>query len=534
MAGELLLYLASCIGGPHETNQPDSSDTSTPIDTQETDSDTDTDTDSDIDTDSDADADTDTDTDADCDAYSGVRFSETPNSTYTGEDIGDEAGESVALGDINGDGSTDIAVGSSHEVNEYYREGTIYVFEGPTTGDRSLSRAAIKINGQADWRVSNPNIIDLNDDGLPELLFNANNLDGDTGGLIVMAGRSVWDSEYDFYSIDYVHTAGITAVTGVGELTLLGDVNNDGMQEAVSGGGASCEIRSLDPDLLTAGGVMQWADLPVVTEIRDESDNDSNVCDHIVAGNFNGDGDGLKDLLMGNSRTGTTGLGKTWLVENNGDLPLEITIEGDVFSSSWISGVEYLVFNGSVWGTQSGYVVASGAGNADACDDFIIGAPTETNGHSESGGAYSFDGCALRDKALPSGSAIELSEAGLSALGPDIGRVMYGAEDNDEVPVSIAFSQDSACPDLSLLAISSATGYGAVYPVSRSTWETLPTMSTVDDADQEIEGEDYLAEFGRTILMSDVDGDGTADLIVAAPSANDDEGKVEVHLGSKY
>ena len=59
-------------------------------------------------------------------------------------------------------------------------------------------------------------------------------------------------------------------------------------------------------------------------------------------------------------------------------------------------------------------------------------------------------------------------------------------------------------------------------------------MSTVDDADQEIEGEDYLAEFGRTILMSDVDGDGTADLIVAAPSANDDEGKVEVHLGSKY
>ena len=62
-------------------------------------------------------------------------LSASPTWTITGEHAGDDFGAAVAgIGDVNGDGFTDIAVGAASYGGRLPKAGKVYVFYGSSLG----------------------------------------------------------------------------------------------------------------------------------------------------------------------------------------------------------------------------------------------------------------------------------------------------------------------------------------------------------------------------------------------------------------
>ena len=81
--------------------------------------------------------------------------------TFVGESSGDWAGYSVAAGDVNGDGRSDIVVGAPHHDGNGVDSGAVYVIDGARSpsGTISLSDANAKMSGESEhdeagWSVA--------------------------------------------------------------------------------------------------------------------------------------------------------------------------------------------------------------------------------------------------------------------------------------------------------------------------------------------------------------------------------------------
>ncbi len=214
---------------------------------------------------------------------------------------GDYLGASVGgVGDLNGDGYDDVAVGAFGRDDGGTEGGALYVFYGPIDSDRDISQAdAVVIGGPGElvgFSVSHAG--DLNGDGLDDLLLGAPSVGG-AGAAYVFYGPVT--GQLDTSMADAVllgenlgDEAG-TAVAGVGDMNGdgVGDVlvGAPGFDSAIGGELAGAAYIVFGP---VAGELpLADADVRLIGEIA----GDAAGISVNSAGDF--DGDGLADAMVG-------------------------------------------------------------------------------------------------------------------------------------------------------------------------------------------------------------------------------------------
>jgi len=309
----------------------------------------------------------------------------------TGEMAGDGAGHSQAtLGDVDGDGETDFAVGARFydDDGDGAAEGAVYVMLGPLSGTGGdLGQAHIKLVGSegedhAGYAITG--LADVDGDNASEILVSAPTAEAgssESTGLIYVflstgltTGSLTMDDASAFWEGDNQYEyAG-------GSMTQVGDFTGNGLADFVVG------ATSQDTGGNSAGGVYlvqgeaDWSgsldliDSAVLFTGEEAGDKAGNS----AAGVGDLDGDGSVDLVMGARLTAVSG-------EESG----AVYIATSSYSGITNMGDVDVRLHGVTSGDRAGQDVASaGDQNGDGYWDVLVGAPLQDGGGSDAGAAY--------------------------------------------------------------------------------------------------------------------------------------------------
>ncbi|MGB5048978.1 MAG: PKD domain-containing protein, partial [Caldilineaceae bacterium] len=258
----------------------------------------------------------------------------TPVFTATGEAPGDFFGYSVAaLGDVNGDGLADAAIGAYTNDAGGVDAGRVYLFYGTLAGGLQSSPALTLTGGAAGdlFGFGLAGAGDVNGDGFNDLLVGAFGQDGAGDG----AGRA-W---LYFGSAAGIDPAGVVVGSGqaAGDafgyaVAGAGDVNGDGYADLLiaahlndAGGDSAGRVYLYSGALVSAlrqardgaGSTGAPGVSPVFTATGQAAEDQFGVSVS-SAGDVNGDG--FADLLIGAARhdTGGANAGRAYLYLGNG------------------------------------------------------------------------------------------------------------------------------------------------------------------------------------------------------------------------
>ena len=337
---------------------------------------------------------------------SGIQVDRRSISNDAGPTPGDNFGASMSVGDFNGDGVEDIAVGATGvSINGSDRAGVVYVFNG------TLDWSTIDIFSQAtsgfhtdpeegDQFGSALTTGDFNNDGFDDLVIGSpyEDLGGsnqlvDAGMVTVLYGSS---SGLANPSVLHQYSPGVGTHSEIGDLfgysLATGDINGDSYIDLVVGvpgegvakqerAGAAHVIYGSQDGLSGVGSTTlhQYA-----RKIRSKPEIDDAFGEAIVVGNINGDE--YDDIVIGvpgetvgwgvrtqyeagalhilyGSESGTSGLGSHWFYQNSPGWPGRAET-GDRFASS----------------------LAIGDIDNDGVGDLIVGIPGEKLGQYDNAG----------------------------------------------------------------------------------------------------------------------------------------------------
>ena len=155
----------------------------------------------------------------------------TPTATLTGSDMpGRRFGLGVAMGDLNGDGHADVVAAERGASDD----GSVFIFFGSRTGLPSTS--SVTLRGDLDHTLEPAalGVGDLNGDGYADLAIGARSLATGSRFVLVYLGQAAGPTNIPSATIDALETERGDTQFGLG-LELTGDVDSDGYTDLVIG-----------------------------------------------------------------------------------------------------------------------------------------------------------------------------------------------------------------------------------------------------------------------------------------------------------
>jgi photosystem II stability/assembly factor-like uncharacterized protein len=493
----------------------------------------------------------------------------TPNTTLTGSQANALYGVSVSTaGDPDGDGYSDIIVGSSDFDNGQTNEGVAYVYRGSVSGIISTPYWTYESN-QANSRfgASVSTAGDVNGDGYSDVVAGSPDYFLSAGRALLFLGSGSGISLTPDWTYE---TPNLGEQIGY-SVSTAGDVNGDGYADVIVGSpnysnGEINEGRAL----VFQGSAMGLSAAPNWTNEGNQiSDNYGNSV--FTAGDINGDG--FSDVIVGAK------------LYDNGEAD-----EGTAFvycgSSSGLSATSNWTSASGQTGSYFGYSVASaGDVNGDGYSDVILGAPSYDNGETDEGKFFAFYGSSSGLSVTPDYSAIEGNQTGaqlglcVSTAGDVngdgysdvlIGVPFFDQGQNNEGLVYLVYGSVSGLESgIEWSAQSNQTGALFGYSVATAGdvngdgYSDVLIGSSLYDNGQTDEGKVFLwngsssgpgvngtplnadwtaesnqsgADFGISIATAgDINGDGFSDVIIGADKYDNgetDEGKFYAYYGS--
>ena len=314
------------------------------------------------------------------------------DASFWGEVTYDYAGSALAgVGDVNDDGYDDILIGVSGNDETANSAGQSYLIFGGPSGwamDVSLTGADASFLGEATMDYSGVAVSgagDVDDDGYDDFLIGAS-YNGEGGAYsgqayLFFGGPSGWAMDTDLATADASFIGAADARAGAA-VAGVGDFNNDGYDDfaigASAGGPGSAGLVGLFMGA-GSGWVIDDDMSSANTTFMGESPTDYAGQTLAAAGDVNDDG--YDDFLIGaysNDEAGSMA-GQVYLILGS-SLALALTESLANADASFLGEAASDMAGSSL----------SGAGDVDAdgYDDFLIGAPGNTEVASYAGQAY--------------------------------------------------------------------------------------------------------------------------------------------------
>lgn len=443
-------------------------------------------------------------------------------------DDSDAFGRSLAsLGDRDGDGVPDLAVGARADDDGGTDRGAVWVLLMTTAGTVKSSQKISDTQGDfggilddADsFGISLASLGDLDGDGLTELAVGA--IGDDDGGT---DRGAVWVLSLGPVQLKISDTQG--QFTGVldnsdffgGAVASLGDVDGDGVTDIAVGAerddDGGTDRGAVWVLFMNADGTVKAHQKISDTEggfagVLDNTDRFGNA----LAGLGDLDGDGVPDVAVGafGDDDGGSGRGAVWVLLLNADG----TVKADQKISDTLGGFGGALDNFDAFGTS---LANLGDLDSDGVVDLVVGAERDDDGGADRGAVWvllmNADGTVKADQKI-SGTAGGFG--GLLDNGDFFGASAAGLGDLD----------GDGVPDLAVGARSDDDGgssRGAVWVLLLNADGTVKADQKISSTDGGFAGPlDDADVFGKSLAaLGDLNGDTVPDLAVGA--RNDDDG----------
>jgi hypothetical protein len=273
---------------------------------------------------------------------------------------GSQYGSSLAYGDLNGDGLSDIIIGAPFaSLNAKKWNGMVSVIFG---GNNSK----LKFTGESsgDQLGSSVTVGDYNNDGIDDIAlgaYNAYHEDERKGKVYVIYGKSTWSSQsfdFAFYKPD-VELTGDLSNSSFGLSLTSGDVNNDQIDDLVIGA-----PFNKNPEGNLSGSVYSFfGSNNGLSKLFGSIYNGQNEGDRFGASLAIGDlnGDFMNELAIGayllDSKSSNVGAVYVYDYDSKGIVPFN--------SASYI-------LTGSSEDSWFGFSISAGDVNSDSIDDLLV------------------------------------------------------------------------------------------------------------------------------------------------------------------